>query len=131
VQKLPWKTTKDDVDQESRIYQRALAEMWIHSRPVLDFLNDLYPSDVAQEGEPERALLRAGKAISPQQVAKRTNSEFQATVKRQSGDSLVSIQYKRPRKKIEKIKDVLGRARMSAARIGEYTFDWFYDRNCK
>jgi hypothetical protein len=131
VQKLPWTTTKDDVDQESRIYQRALAEMWIQSRPVLDFLNDLYPSDAAEESEPERALFRAATAISPQRVAKRANTEFRATVRKQTGDTPVSIQYKRPMGKLEKIRDVLGKGRMSASRIGEYTFDWFYDRNCK
>lgn len=43
----------------------------------------------------------------------------------------MSIQYKRPRKKIQKIKDFLGKPSMSAYRVGEYTFDWFFNRNCK
>ena len=42
VQKLPWTTTKEGVDLESPIYQTALAEMRLLSRPVLNFLNDLY-----------------------------------------------------------------------------------------
>src|SRR5712692_3815688 len=35
VQKLPWTTTKEGVDLESPIYQTALAEMRLLSRPVL------------------------------------------------------------------------------------------------
>lgn len=130
VQKLPWKTTKEGVDRESRIYQTALAEMRLLSRPVLNFLNDLY-SDVKEQSEPEHTLFQRAKAISLQKIASRHNTAFKADVKKSSGDELVYVQYQRSRRKLDKIKSVLGKSRMSAARIGEYTFDWFYDRNCK
>jgi hypothetical protein len=130
VHKLPWTTTKDGVDLESPIYQNALAEMWVLSRPVLDFLNDLYP-DVKEESEPEHTVFKEARAIAPQKIASRTNTAFNANVKKGSDDDLVSIQYKRSKKKLRKIKEALGRSSMSASRIGEYTFDWFYDRNCK
>ncbi len=129
-QKLPWTTTKDDVDQESPIYQRALAEMWILSRSILDFLNALYP-EVKEEGEAEHALFESAKAISPQAIAKRPNANFQATVKKQPGSTPVWISYQRPKRQLESIKEALGRPKMSAANIGQYTFDWFYDKNCK
>ncbi len=129
VSKLPWSTTKDDVDRESPIYQAALSETWVLGRPILDFLNELY-ADVKEESEPEHALFKAAKAVAPEAIARRSNTLFEAKVKRQSDDDLVSIQYKRSKRKINKINEVLGR-KMSASRIGEYTFDWFYDRNCK
>jgi len=129
VQKLPWTTTKEGVDRASPVYQAALAEMRLLSRPVLDFLNDLYP-DLKEESEPEHALLKEAMAVSPHRIAGRRNSVFLANVKKEAGDDLVSIQYKRPKKKLDKIREALGRARMSASRIGEHTFDWFYDRNC-
>jgi hypothetical protein len=129
VRKLPWKTTKDGVDQESPIYQAALAEMRLLTRPVLSFLNDLY-SDVKEQSEPEHALFRGAMPIDPQKIASRNNTVFEAKVRKESDDDLVSIQYKRPKKKIKKIIEVLGKY-MSASRIGEHTFDWFYDRNCK
>jgi len=128
--KLPWNTTKDDVDQESPIYQRALAEMWILSRPVLNFLNDLYP-DVKEEGEAEHVLFQSAKGVSPQSVARRANTAWKANVKKQTDDTLLAILYKRPKKQLESIKEALGRPRMSASSIGQYTFDWFYDKNCK
>jgi hypothetical protein len=130
VQKLPWTTTKDNVDQESPVYQKALSEMWVHSRPVLDFLNDLYP-DLKEESGPEHDLFTAAEAVPPQKIASRANTLFEAAVRRETDDQMVSIQYRRPRKKLEKVRQVLGRSRMSASNIGEYTIDWFYDRNCK
>jgi hypothetical protein len=130
VQKLPWTTTKEGVNRESPIYQGALAEMWLLSRPVLDFLNNLY-SDVREQSEPEHALFRKAKPVALQKIASRDNTIFKADVKKESEDELVSIQYRRPKKKLTKIKEVFGKSSMSASRIGEYTFDWFYDRNCK
>jgi len=130
VRNLPWSTTKDDVDWESPIYQSALSEMWLLSRPILDFLNELY-SDVREESEPEHDVFRGGKAIPPQRIASGPNRIWQVKLRKQSDDDPVSIQYKRPKKKLKKVKEALGRSSMSASRIGEYTFDWFYDRNCK
>jgi hypothetical protein len=130
VRKLPWKTTKEGVDRESRIYQSALAEMRLLSRPVLNFLNNLY-SDVKEQSEPEHTLFQKARPIALQEIASRQNMSFKAEVKRSSPDDLVYIQYQRPKKKLEKIKDVIGKSRMSATKVGEYTFDWFYDRNCK
>lgn len=130
VQKLPWNTTKDGIERESIIYQTALDEMWVLCRPVLDFLNSLYP-DVPEESEPEHALFTSAKPVPPQEIARRPNSLFQARVKKRSDDDLVSIQYKRSNRKIKKIKEVLGRSNISASGIGEFTFDWYYDRNCK
>lgn len=130
VQKLPWTTTKEGVNREAPIYQYALAEMRLLSRPVLDFLNTLYP-DLKEQSEPEHALFKEASPLAPQTIASRANTVFKAEVKKQSEDELISIQYKRPQKKLNKIKEALGKSRMSASRIGEYTFDWFYERNCK
>jgi hypothetical protein len=130
LRKLPWTTTKDGVDIESRVYQAALSEMWVLSRPILNFLNDIYP-DVTEESEPEHGVFRSAKALAPQKLAAQKNAVWTATVKKESDDALVSIQYRRPRKKLKKIKDFLGRSSISASGVGEYTFDWFYDKNCK
>ena len=104
--------------------------MWVLSRPILDFLNDLYP-DVSEESEPEHNVFKAAKAVAPQTIAAHKNTVWDARVKKESDDALVSIQYKQPRKKLKKVKDALGRQSISASRVGEYTFDWFYDKNCK
>lgn len=130
LRKLPWTTTKEGVDRESPIYQTALAEMRVLTRPVLDFLNDLY-SDVKEQSEPEHILFKSGIPVDPGKIASRRNTVFEARVRKDSDDDLVSIQYRQPKKKLKKIREVLGKLNMPAYRIGEYTFDWFYDRNCK
>lgn len=130
VWKLPWTTTKDGVDRESPVYQAALGEMRLLSRPVLDFLNDFY-EDVKEQSGPERVLFERAKPVSPLKIAVRQNAPFNARVTRTVDGGLVSIQYKRPSKKLRQIREVVGRSSMSASSIGAYTFDWFYDRNCK
>jgi hypothetical protein len=130
VQKLPWTTTKEGIDRESPIYQAALGEMRLLSRPVLNFLNDLY-EDLKEQRGPEHALFEKAKPVSLQKIAKRTNRPFNVRVQRTADDDLVSIQYKRPNKMLRRIREALGRRSMSASSIGEYTFDWFYDRNFK
>jgi hypothetical protein len=129
--KLPWTTTKDGVDREAPIYQTALAEMRVMSRPILTFLNTFY-EDVKEIEQPERLVLEKAKAVSPLTVAARTNSpSFQVKVTKTTGDRQVSIQYKKTQKQLDDIKKAVGRRSMSATRIGEYTFDWYYERNCK
>lgn len=130
LRKLPWTTTKDELDRDSIIYQEALTQMRMLSRPILDFLNNLY-EDVKEESEPEHNVFQSGKAVPAAKVASRANATWQVRLKKQSDDHLVSIQYKRSKRKITKVKEALGKTAMSASRIGEYTFDWFYDRNCK
>ena len=130
LRKLPWTTTKEGVDRESPIYQAALAEMRVLTRPVLDFLNDLY-SDVKEQSEPEHILFKSGIPVDPGKIASRRKHCFRGEGQKDSDDDLVSIQYRQPRKKLKKIREVLGKLNMPAYRIGEHTFDWFYDRNCK
>jgi hypothetical protein len=130
LRKLPWTTTKDEADRDSIIYLAALAQMRVLSRPILDFLNDLY-GDVREESEPETNVFKSGKAIPAQRVAGRPNAVWKVTYKKQAEDELVSIQFKRSKSKLKKVKDALGKMNMSASRIGEYAFDWFYERNCK
>ena len=129
VRKLPWTTTKEGVQRESPVYQAALAEMRILNRPVLNFLNNLYP-DVREENEPERDILDKAKPIDTQKAASGANSIFEARVKKTSDDDLVSIQYKRPKKKIKRVKEALEMPGLSNSRVGEETFDRFYERHC-
>ena len=81
VRKLPWSTTKEDVDRESIIYQAALAEMRVQARPIIDFLNAMY-REPKEQNEPEHAVLRQATAIAPFKIAPRKNTTFQVTVKR-------------------------------------------------
>jgi hypothetical protein len=89
--KLPWTTTKDGVDRESPIYQVALSEMRVQSRPVLQFINTFY-EEGRELSQPEHAVFAKAKAVPPLAVAKRHNTNFQATIKTPKAHAVVSIQ---------------------------------------
>ncbi len=130
VRKLPWTTTKDSIVRESPIYQRALAEMRVQIRPILNFFNDLYPSD-APKSEPEARTLDKAKAVPLEDLSSKPNETFTARVPKTSDDDLVNILYKRPKRKIKKIAAFLGKPSMAAYRVGEKTFDEFFKRHCE
>lgn len=128
VRALPWTTTKDGVEIEAPVYQHALAEMRTMSRPVLEFFNRMYP-DTTAESEGEREVLENAKPTEVQKVSGRADSVLKTSVPKKSENDLVNIQYKRSKKDLDKIRKALGKPKMSAVAIGEYTFDIFLKRN--
>ena len=133
VHKLPWRTTKQGVVPDSAVYQRALAEMQVQARPVLDFLTKLYPGEIEADEIPEREGLRKEAAVSITKLA-RDERTFKFTPPRPRPDrsqTLISIQYKKKRGEIEHVKsciDSLGSA--SARKVGEYAFDYLKAQEC-
>jgi hypothetical protein len=53
--RLPWTTSKRGLNREALIYQLAWNRMTSVARPVISFLNDMYPSDPV-ENSPERVI---------------------------------------------------------------------------
>jgi hypothetical protein len=126
VEHLPWRTTKQGVDSESVVYKAALREMRLLARPVLDFLNDLYPSDVQPDGVLEREVLRRAASMEISQIP-RTDGAFTYVQIPRLRRSTTSIQYRRPDEMINRIREHLDCPRMSASRVGETTFDYFVE----
>lgn len=127
--KLPWTTTKEGVVLENHAYQEALSEMEVLSRPILNLLRDSYGPD-PQENQAQREMFDQTKPVNQHEIARRQNTTFKAKLPPKKDDDLVNIQFQRPRKKIQAIAKALGNSRMSAVRVGEATFDDFYERNC-
>jgi len=127
---LPWTTTKQAVVFESRVYQTALAEMQLQARPVINFLNNMYPGEPEPEGVIEREILEKARPIPITQL--RAESSFSYDVKRKARleEELVNIQYKKRRKDVDKIRDRVKKQKMAASKIGEYTFNYFIKREC-
>lgn len=134
VRKLPWTTTKQNIMVESPVYQAALAEMQIQSRPVLNYLNDLYPGEVEPEGVAERELLEGVKKVEIDQVP-RSDAVFRVDLGRDRDaeqDAEVSIQYRKKQSEVDLIRKCCAKLRQASARkIGEYTFDYFVNQECK
>jgi hypothetical protein len=126
VESLPWRTTKQGLDLESPVYQRALAEMKLQARPVLNYLSSMYPGDL-EPAEPERAALDGAEPVSLENLPKR-NAAFKVKKVRRAPTDSIKIQYHRPRAVIERIKKHLGEPSMSAVKVGEHTFDYYVEQ---
>jgi len=125
---LPWKTTKQGVNLESIVYQRALTRMAIVARPVLNFLNSMFSSSES-ESEPQRIAAVGIKSVDIKELTGRPNIQFSAqTIKPE--EMTVSIRFSVKQKEIGRIKKCLGKYSWSARRIVRYTFDHFLKTEC-
>ena len=62
-ERLPWTTTKTDINQESPIYQRALSRMATTAKPVLAFLDSLYASSEVEAEQARSAAAALGSRL--------------------------------------------------------------------
>ncbi len=130
--RVPWNTTKTDVDQDSSVWQQTFLRMVEMMRPVIDFMNEL-DRDV-DENTKDHSLL-----LNHLQRATRVNTE---TIRLQGSlpksffvfpkrgelvppgppvPPMVKIQYSRPKDEIDVLADAFGLG--SAKAVGERTFD--------
>jgi hypothetical protein len=125
---LPWRTTKRGVNADSMAYQRIRPEMAAAARPIITFLNDMYPSDIPEELS-ERAVAEGVKGVDLRSFAKRPLTTFSVSRRRPRtpAKETVSIQYNASKHDIERIKKATRQPRSSASKIGEYTFKHFVE----
>lgn len=134
VSRLPWTTTKQGVVADSDAYQDALEEMRVQARPVLNFLNKVYPTDTEPVRVLEREALIQTKAVTINTVDL-AERPFEAKIKVEKTpddpDPLVNILYKRRKSDLDKVKRCVDKLKKaSAKRIGEYALDYLISREC-
>lgn len=125
---LPWRTTKHGINPDSIAYQRIRPEMAAAARPIISFLNDMYPSDIPEELS-ERAIAEHVKGVDIRSFAKRPRSEFAVSRSRRraSEKDTVSVQYNASKRDVERVKKAIRQTRWSAGKVGEYTFKHFIE----
>ena len=98
------------------------------ARPIITFLNDMYPSDIPEELS-ERAVAEGVKGVDLRSFAQRPRSEFAISPRRVRAPSkaTVSIQYNASKRDVERIKKATRQSRSSASKIGEFTFKHFVE----
>ena len=126
---LPWTTTKRGINTDSPIYQRALAEMRVEARPILNFLNKLYPSDLEAEGVPERQVLKDARPVTLDKLPK-TRASFKSKPRKTKKETCVNVLLKRPRAEIDKIRNALGKPQLAAKRAVLHCIKYFLDKEC-
>jgi hypothetical protein len=127
--RLPWNTTKTGLDQDSRVWRATRPKMLDAMREVLNYLNDV-KKRADEHGEDPEELIRRTLGPTPQRSAPYEISRRRGFVgwlpPEKEGPVLGHVQYRRPARLIEAVRDALG-AR-SNVQAGEMTFDLFCER---
>jgi hypothetical protein len=133
--RLPWNTTKTNLNTDSRVYRAAKLEMMRLMRPVIDFLNKLKEEKEGKRSEDEKGplekVMETAKSAPLQDVQTRTVFTPPAVriAPKASGPAMQRIQYDAPADKVTEVRRVL-RVR-SFKDVGLGTFNYFYDAEVK
>ena len=126
---LPWTTSKRGLNREARVFQIARNRMRRVARPVLSFLNKLYPSD-PPEAAPQRALTETLKSIDFQKdLRDRTTADFRFKRTAEPPKTRRVI-YEAEVKDLERVRKRLRQANLSPSAIGKHTFNYFLKMEC-
>ena len=125
---LPWTTTKQGINSESLIFQRALTRMAATARPVINFLNSMVSSN-GSEKEPQRQAAAEIKYVDMTSLDERPRITFKASPVRIEGWE-TTVQFRVKDKDLDRIKKHLGKSGWSARKIAQYTFDYYLKTEC-
>ena len=131
---LPWNTSKNNVDIDSPVFQSVRLEMINLARPVIDFLNKVHDESRAYLNDKlsEKYLQnQIDSATLKNYLNVKKSSKFSAPVQKQKPKktSEVKISYMRTNARVEKLREFF--KVKSRKQVGEKTFDYTYDRECK
>ena len=130
--RVPWNTTKTDVDQDSSIWQQTFLRMVEMMRPVIDFMNEL-DRDVDENSKDHSLLLnhlqRAGRVNSESYRLNASTPKALFSFPKPGElvppgpppPAMVKVQYSRPKEEIDALADAFNLG--SAKAVGERTFD--------
>ena len=128
-EKLPWTTTKRGLNQESAILQIARSKMATQAKPVISFLNNMYPSDDLEEIE-EREIAEKVASVDVRSLVSANRRDFSVSPSRRPARSTVTVQFKAKRDDISRAKVAIGQRTMSAGKVGEHAFEYFLKNEC-
>jgi hypothetical protein len=121
--RVPWNTTKTDVDIDSSVWQRAFGRMIEMMRPVMAFLNEL-DQDIdenTRDHSPLYQYVSQSSSIQAEKVIGRTEFRAPNRAEIKFMPKTVKIQYSKKIEDVDFLKDALGA--QSARAVGEKTFE--------
>lgn len=117
--KLPWKTTKRDVEKSNEFYQHALPLMIRATKRVVDYTNSR-----RAEAKRLRRVENKTAAVPVSRVTANALAKLPTILK----DDIVVIEYVREGDEVRCVAEALGLVGVSPSEIGIKTFEYFYDR---
>lgn len=126
--RVPWNTTKTDIDQDNPIWQKTFERMMEMMRPVITFLNDL-DTDIDEHTRDHSPLLdyvSRAKAVKAEELPKHSTFIAPARGVLHKGPKTIKLQYSRP---VEQVEFLMKELSVSSAKaVGEKTFELTYQR---
>lgn len=126
--RVPWNTTKTDVDQDNPIWQTVFGRMIEMMRPVITFLNEL-DADIDEHTRDHSPLLAyVSKAAAVKSEALPARSTFTAPARGSlsKAPKTVKLQYAKP---VEEVHFLMKELDVNSAKaVGEKTFELIYQR---
>lgn len=117
--RLPWTTTKRDIDETSSLYRRAVKEMKVATQPWIEYTNQ-------RKNDLEEAKRKERETTSVPFFGVGNNPIFKVpTALAGLRVQTANITYQKPRAEVKKAAKALGNGNMSYKKIGEKTFDYF------
>lgn len=127
--KLPWTTTKQGLNRESLVFQNARGEMALVGRPVLTFLDNMYPTSVDRQREAQREVAEGVIPVDVRALTVQAEETFSASVTRPRGEPTTSVQFDIKDGELARARRVLGRG-WSARKIAMHAFQHFLKTEC-
>jgi hypothetical protein len=120
--KLPWKTTKRDVESSNTYFQRALPIMMKATKKLTDYTNN-------RKAEIKR-LKRLERDAEQVPVA-RVTQNIQMKFPELSNLRAVKVEYIRELEEVESVAEALGLAGASPSEVGIRTFEYVFEREVR
>jgi hypothetical protein len=115
--KLPWATTKRDVDRLNAVYRRAIAKMKIATQQYID-----YSGARKADLEEARRIEQDAAPVPLRQLPTVRQMKMPAYA---GGAQYVSVCYQAKKTDLKRAATALGSPNMPATRVGSKTFDYF------
>jgi hypothetical protein len=130
---LPLNTYKNGLNKENNIYIHLIVKMCEIARPIIDFLNEKYKNRKEEMELKEDEFYDEITAINSKDEkgenafnSKKYPESFKPPVIIQTeSPKYTSIHYKRPKRIVDKLKEILGSSKNSE--VGEKTFDYYIE----
>lgn len=126
--RVPWNTTKTDVDQDNPVWQESFRRMMEMMRPVITFLNDL-DTDIDEHTRDHSPLLdyvSKAAAIRPETLPIHSTFIAPARGSISKGPKTVKVQFSKPVDQVDFLMQEL--SVVSAKAVGERSFELIYQR---
>lgn len=118
--KLPWTTTKRDLDTTDPIYRRAIVKMKSVTQQYVDYTT-ARKADLEKAKEAEKVT----EAVPVKQLQIHPDMKFPSIERKKAAVKMTGIQYTKPEPQVRRVAEALGNRWMSNREVGIRTFDYF------